>query len=103
MKYLLRILPITQYESNKSLYAMMKQAAAIGIPMCLPLEFGTCESGVYLIQSWVNGSELGDIMQKSSDSEQYARGFQAGLILNKIHTMPNPAPLVDFWTKEPIT
>ena len=64
MKYLLRILPIMQYESCKFLYAMMKQAAAFEIPMCLPLELGVCESGVYLIQSWVNGLELGDILQK---------------------------------------
>jgi aminoglycoside phosphotransferase (APT) family kinase protein len=103
MKYLLRISPKSQYETCKSLFALMEQVASLDIPMCLPVEFGFCKDGVYSIQSWINGADLGDVLQKLSDSEQYSLGFQAGEILNKIHNMPVSDTLVDFWTAEPVT
>jgi len=45
-KYLLRITPISRYETRKSLFAMLERVAALDIPMCVPVEFGTCEDGV---------------------------------------------------------
>jgi len=54
-KYLLRITPISRYETRKALFAMLEQIAALDIPMCVPIEFGTCEDGVYSIQSWIDG------------------------------------------------
>ena len=35
---------------------MMKQVASFGVPMCQPIEFGTCDEGVYSIQSWIDGA-----------------------------------------------
>ena len=49
-KYLLRITPIERYENRKALFGMLDQVAALDIPMCLPIEFGTCDDGVYSIQ-----------------------------------------------------
>ena len=46
VKYLLRITPISRYETRKSLFAMLERVAALDIPMCVPVEFGTCEDGV---------------------------------------------------------
>lgn len=44
--YLLRITPVEQYERKKAEYENMKKVSALGIPMCQPIEFGTCEEGV---------------------------------------------------------
>ena len=62
MKYLLRISPITQYERKKSEYELMRQVAALGVPMCVPLEFGTSDEGVYSIQSWIDGVDAVEAM-----------------------------------------
>ena len=47
---------------------MMKKVALQNVPMCLPIEFGICDEGVYSIQSWIEGSvsfvnRKGDIHQ----------------------------------------
>ena len=62
IKYLLRITPISRYETRKSLFAMLEQVAALGIPMCVPVEFGTCDDGVYSIQSWIDGEDLETVL-----------------------------------------
>ena len=41
-RYLLRILPISQYESCKALFNLHEQLAAFDVPICKPIEFGTC-------------------------------------------------------------
>jgi len=89
-KYFLRISPPSRYESRKLLFAMLEQVAAIGTPMCLPVEFGTCEGGVYSIQSWIDGEDLGPILPRLPNTEQYALGVKSGKVLRKMHAIPAP-------------
>ncbi|HWT74748.1 MAG TPA: phosphotransferase [Mobilitalea sp.] len=101
-KYLLRISPLSQYETKKLLFSMMEQIAALDIPMCVPIEFGICDDGVYSIQSWIDGVDLDTVVPLSSETllsetEQYALGLQAGKIAKKIHTIPIPEPQEE-WT-----
>ena len=42
-KYLLRISPIDRLERKRREYEKMSEVAQLGIPMCLPVEFGTCD------------------------------------------------------------
>ena len=56
-KYLLRISSIDRLERKRREYEKMSEVAQIGIPMCLPVEFGICEEGAYSIQSWVDGDD----------------------------------------------
>ena len=92
-KFLLRVSPIEQYERKKSEYELMSQVAALGVPMCRPLEFGTCDEGVYSIQSWIDGDDAEEIMSAQSDTEQYVYGLEAGRILRNIHSIPAPETL----------
>ena len=96
-KYLLRTASLSLYETKKSLYSMMERIAALNIPMCIPIEFGTCEEGVYSLQSWINGVDLETLLPMSSQTllskeEQYELGLQAGRIAKKIHTIPISNP-----------
>lgn len=95
-KFLLRVSPIEQYERKKSEYELMSQVAALGVPMCRPLEFGTCDEGVYSIQSWIDGDDAEEIMSAQSDTEQYVYGLEAGRILRKIHSIPAPETQEDW-------
>lgn len=92
-RYLLRVSPLSMYESKKKLFSMMEQIAALRIPMCVPIEFGLCDDGVYCMQSWIDGVDLQSIMPLSSktllsETEQYTLGVQAGKIAKQIHALP---------------
>ena len=95
-KFLLRVSPIEQYERKKSEYELMSQVAALGVPMCRPLEFGTSDEGVYSIQTWIDGDDAEEIMSAQSDTEQYVYGLEAGRILRKIHSIPAPETQEDW-------
>ena len=54
-RYFLRISDIKQRDAKQSEFVMMQRVASLGVPMCLPIEFGICDEGVYSIQSWIDG------------------------------------------------
>ena len=96
MRYLLRVSDIAQYDAKRSEFKMMQRVASLGVPMCLPIEFGTCEDGVYSIQSWIDGESAEKLIPLFSDKEQYDYGLEAGRILQKIHSIPAPASQEDW-------
>ena len=95
-KYLLRVSPIEEYERKKNEFDLMKKVAALEVPMCLPLEFGLCDGGVYSIQSWIEGVDAEAEAENLSCEEQYLYGVKSGKILKKIHTIPAP-PDIENW------
>ncbi len=95
-KYLLRITPYDNSASRENMFEMMKRVAELGVPMCTPIEFGICEEGVYILQSWIDGVDLENIIAMLSDTEQYAYGLEAGRILQKIHSLPAPKEQEDW-------
>ena len=95
-KFLLRVSPIEQYERKKSEFELMQQVAALGIPMCEPLEFGTSDEGVYSVQTWINGIDAEENIHRFSYEEQYSYGFASGQILKEIHKIPAPEGCEDW-------
>ena len=98
-KYLLRISSIDRLERKRREYEKMSEVAQIGIPMCLPVEFGICEEGAYSIQSWVDGDDAEGLIMSMDSAAQYRYGLDAGRILAKIHTIPAPADAPDWQTR----
>ena len=95
-KYLLRIAPMERLERKKREFKKMGEVAALGIPMCLPIEFGICEGGVYAIQSWIDGTDAEGAVTAMDASAQYRYGLDAGRILRIIHTISAPADAPDW-------
>lgn len=95
-KYLLRISSLERLERKEREFEKMREVAALGIPMCLPIEFGVCEEGAYSIQSWIEGKDAEEVIPALSPSMQYAYGFEAGKQLRRIHVIPAPSE-VDSW------
>jgi len=93
---LLRISDIAQHDKKQLEFRMMQQIASLGIPMCLPIDFGTCEDGVYSLQSWIDGEDAEQILPQYSENAQYQYGLDAGRILRKIHSVPAPAEQEDW-------
>lgn len=96
--FLLRITPIEQYERKKAEFENMQMVAALGIPMCQPIEFGTCEEGVYSLQSWIEGRDAEEAIVEYSEEEVYRYGYEAGEILSRIHSIEVPEGLGDWET-----
>ena len=95
-RFLLRISDTAKYERKRNEFELMRRAAALGIPMCLPVEFGTCGEGVYSVQSWIDGKSAEDLIPALSDGEQYGYGLDAGRILRKLHSFPAPPEQEDW-------
>ena len=98
-RYLLRISDSAEHDKKLSEFDFMKKVSSLGVPMCRPIEFGTCEDGVYSIQSWVDGEDAEEVMLRYSEDEQYAYGIDAGRILKLIHSIPAHDDVEDWETR----
>lgn len=87
---LLRITPIERYETRKASFSMLEQVSLLNIPMCKPIEFGTCSEGVYSLLSWIDGKDAEEIVPLLTETDQYVLGLKSGEILRKIHSIPAP-------------
>lgn len=94
--FLLRVSPLEQYEQKKQEFERMRQVAALGVPMCKPLEFGTSDEGVYSIQTWIDGVDAEEHVHNLTRVEQYAYGLEAGRILKDIHKISAPEGMEDW-------
>ena len=95
-RFLLRISDVKQHDAKQSEFVMMQRVASLGIPMCLPIEFGICDEGVYSIQSWIDGENAEDLIPHLSSRKQYDYGLEAGQILRRIHSIPAPDSQEDW-------
>ncbi len=91
-RLLLRVSDISEYERKETIFNLMKQAAALGVPMPQPVDFGLCNGGkkVYQLLTWCEGTSLETILHTLPEAEQYALGIKASEILSTIHSVPAP-------------
>ena len=94
--YLLRISPPERTGRVESQFQKMQTVARLGIPMCRSLEWGVCQEGPYVIQSWIEGLDAEAVIPSLPEEKQYAYGLEAGQMLRKIHSIPAPAD-VEPW------
>ncbi|MBQ2816719.1 MAG: phosphotransferase [Clostridia bacterium] len=90
-KYLLRITPFEKSANREKMFLMQKEVEKLGVPMCRPIEFGTCDEGVYVIQTWIDGFDAEEHIPRLPLSDQYKYGLMAGKHLKKIHSIPAPS------------
>ena len=92
-RLLLRISSINEYDKKKAEYDTICTVVKQGIPMSEPIDFGTCDNGksVYMLLTWVDGNDAGEVLPTFSDEEQYELGIKAGHILKMIHSIPTPS------------
>ena len=98
-KYLLRISPFEKWERRKRAFDKMCELASLGIPMAKPVEIGRCEDGIYTIESFVEGFDAEEYVCNLPFEQQYKFGFDAGLILAKIHTILAPQNIPSWETR----
>ena len=89
-RLLLRVADIAEYDRKKSEYGMMERAAALGIPMSAPVDFGMCNGGksVYSLLTWCDGEDAEAALPRMTEDEQYNIGVKSGALLRKLHSIP---------------
>lgn len=90
-KFFLRISPPEACEEVKERLSWLEKLSRMEIPMSRPVEFGICDEGVYMVETWIDGEDLGDVISEMSSGEQYGCGIDMGRALKKIHTLPAPS------------
>ena len=92
-KYLLRISAPERAKNREQLFAMHQRVQELNLPISVSLDYGLCDEGAYLLQTWVEGQDAEDVIPSLSKEEQYTYGLEAGRILRKLHTIPAPEGL----------
>lgn len=95
-RMLLRISSMEQQARRAREFENMKRVAALGISMPEPIAFGTCEEGVYSLQSWIEGEDAEEALAEMPRDQVYSYGLDAGRMLRKIHTIPAPEEMEDW-------
>ena len=85
---LLRLSDRDRLAEKKKEFEIVEKYSRLGFPMSMPLEFGLCGDGAYMLLSWVEGTELVSVLPALPEDEQYRLGRQAGKILKQIHSVP---------------
>ena len=98
-KYFLRITPPEKAERAKKSFELQKKVYALGVPMCEPIECGECDGGFYTLQSWIDGEDAEKAVPKMPLDGQYALGYESGVILKKIHSIPAPNDAPEWETR----
>ena len=98
-KYLLRVTQGEKATSRAECFRMQQAVAALGVPMCLPVAYGECDEGVYILQSWIEGRDAEDVIPALPETEQYSYGVDAGRILKTIHSILAPPDQPDWETR----
>lgn len=88
--YFLRISPMDKYENCRLQFSHMEKARDLGVRVCAPVEFGTCDEGVYTLLQWVEGRDAEGVLPTLDGERQYAYGLDAGRMLRIMHTLPAP-------------
>lgn len=98
--FLLRISNISEYDTKKTEFDLMKRMLTTGIKMSEPVDFGICNNGknVYQLLTWCEGKEAKEVLPSLSKKEQYQFGCTAGKMMLKMQLTESYPPSSD-WKK----
>ena len=98
-RYLLRVASEDKREKFAALFEMQRRVDRLGVPTCTPVEFGSCDRGVYTVYRWVDGDDANEVLPGLPLSEQYDYGVESGRLLRIIHSIPAPVTQPDWETR----
>jgi aminoglycoside phosphotransferase (APT) family kinase protein len=98
-RYFLRILDDAVHAQK--LISIINNLVSMGVSTPRIVESGSCDEGkrFYILQDWVRGLTLENILPSMSPKDQYLLGVRAGKELLKIHSM-NAIPEQTNWMEK---
>ena len=95
-EFLLRITSSARGERYPDMFRMQKKVESLGVSMCEPFECGKCAEGNYMLQRFIRGVDAEEAVKAMSEGEQYLLGYEAGKMLQLIHSIPAPEDQPDW-------
>lgn len=98
---LLRIADISEYDTKKSEYELMKKLNSLHIPMPKVFDFGVCNgnTSVYILLEWIEGQEVEESLPMMNEEGQYLLGKKSGKILKLVHSLHIGEEVPDWYTR----
>ena len=94
-RFLLRVAEKVQYRQMKADFADLRPVIKLGKAAQQPVVCGKAGKWAYAILTWVDGEDLASVLPGLTQAEQYTMGLQAGLLLQKIHSVVPAKPAED--------
>lgn len=90
----LRLSDASLYEKKKQEHQIINRMHELGVPSICGIDIGLCNNGkmVYMLQTWIKGQLLEDVLPTLSVDRQYSLGIEAGRILKMIHSYKSEVP-----------
>lgn len=97
-EYFLRLSSPEKWERMQQAFGMQKKAFQNGLPVSRPVELTREATQIRFVEEWIPGQMAKDALPPLSQEEQYHLGWDAGKILQALHSVPAPADTED-WEK----
>jgi len=98
---LLRVNDIAKHDRKKAGYERMQRMDMEGVPVPRLMNVGVCNNGknYYLLTTWFDGDSMKKALPLLSETEQYVTGLKVGAILRKIHAIPAPENIGEWYER----
>lgn len=92
--WMLRLSDARHRKRKRFEFECLRHAEQAGIPAPRPVAFGECDGGSrsYRLLTWVEGTDLRDVLDVASASGQRALGMKAGKLLKRLQGIPPLLP-----------
>lgn len=102
-RYFLKISSIDRKSLFELIFTVRTELFHAGCLPNAPMRVGTCPEGCYLLDSWVSGDTLLQLLSTMGREEQYEKGRQVGMLLSRLHetsiALDGVPPLSDMFTR----
>ena len=92
--------------TRRQLFDLLGRVAETGLPMCLPVEFGSWEGGTYTFYTWIDGADANEVIPAANaDADQIiksAEGYKESKINEANGQAARFKSLFDEYEKYPL-
>lgn len=98
-KFFLRLSDATSYARKKQEHEIIRSMSCLEVPTVKDVYLGLCnsEKHTYMLQTWIDGEILENVLPTFSKTKQYELGLEAGRLLKKIHSL-QPKASFDWYS-----
>ena len=102
-RYFLRIASSDRQRLFEQIFAVRTELFRAGGVLNAPVSVGTCPFGCYLLEPWLSGDTLLNLLQSMGESAQYEKGWEVGSIISTFHglnmNMDDIPPLTKMFSR----
>ncbi|WP_227395934.1 aminoglycoside phosphotransferase family protein [Jeotgalibacillus aurantiacus] len=99
-KFLLRMFDVEELESKRTEFFILKRMQDYDVTCSQPVAIGEAGNRGYMVTSYIEGEDAGDVMPTYSNQEQYSIGFEAGRELKKMHQFAAPSHIPSWYSRK---